>query len=326
MTPTTNLPSENITTNKIVVVETYELSKIYLTGFWLNKKVPSLKNCTLQVYKGETFGLLGPNGAGKTTLLKTLLGIVKPTSGRAKLLGKPLGDNSVKQRLGYLPENAYYYDFLTAWEFLHFIASLFQIPKHEQNKRILELLDLVGLAKQTAQKKQLRQYSKGMMQRVGMAQALINDPEIVFFDEPMSGLDPMGRYQVRQIILSLKEQGKTIFFNSHVLADVEKICDRIAILARGELLNIGSLDDILGTQETYHATIRNGEIKDMEDWLTNITQENHIFRGELEGNPQEFINHLATTKGELVSINLVRDSLEDYFIRQLEERGITSSQ
>ncbi|MGY6530778.1 MAG: ABC transporter ATP-binding protein [Cyanobacterium sp.] len=326
MTSTTNSTTEDISTDKTVVVETYELSKIYLTGFWLNKKVPSLKNCTLQVYQGETFGLLGPNGAGKTTLLKTLLGIIKPTSGRAKLLGKPLGDNSVKQRLGYLPENAYYYDFLTAWEFLHFIASLFQIPKHEQNKRILELLDLVGLAKQTAQKKQLRQYSKGMMQRVGMAQALINDPEIVFFDEPMSGLDPMGRYQVRQIILSLKEQGKTIFFNSHVLADVEKICDRIAILARGELLNIGSLDDILGTQETYHATVKNCDIEEMEGWLTNITQENHIFRGELKANPQEFINHLATTQGELVSINLVRDSLEDYFIRQLEERGITSSQ
>ncbi|AFZ46415.1 ABC transporter related protein [Cyanobacterium stanieri PCC 7202] len=326
MTSTINSPSTDVHTDKTVVVETYELSKVYLTGFWLNKKVPSLKNCTLKVYQGETFGLLGPNGAGKTTLLKTLLGIIKPTSGRAKLLGKPLGDTSVKQRLGYLPENAYYYDFLTAWEFLHFIASLFQIPKHEQNKRILELLDLVGLAKQTAQKKQLRQYSKGMMQRVGMAQALINDPEIVFFDEPMSGLDPMGRYQVRQIILSLKEQGKTIFFNSHVLADVEKICDRIAILARGELLNIGSLDEILGTQETYHATIRNCEIAEMGGWLSNITQENHICRGELKGNPQEFINYLATTDGELVSLNLVRDSLEDYFIRQLEERGITSSQ
>ncbi|MBE9221188.1 ABC transporter ATP-binding protein [Cyanobacterium stanieri LEGE 03274] len=326
MTSTINLPSTDVNTDKTVVVETYELSKIYLTGFWLNKKIPSLKNCTLKVYQGETFGLLGPNGAGKTTLLKTLLGIIKPTSGKAKLLGKPLGDNSVKQRLGYLPENAYYYDFLTAWEFLHFIASLFQIPKHHQNKRILELLDLVGLAKQTAQKKQLRQYSKGMMQRVGMAQALINDPEIVFFDEPMSGLDPMGRYQVRQIILSLKEQGKTIFFNSHVLADVEKICDRIAILARGELLNIGSLDEILGTQETYHATIRNCEITDMEGWLSNISQENHICRGELRGNPQEFINYLAATNAELVSLNLVRDSLEDYFIRQLEEKGITSSQ
>lgn len=187
MIATANL-SENNDTRSLAVVETYKLSKVYVTGFWMNKKVPSLNDCTLKVYKGETFGLLGPNGAGKTTLLKTLLGIIRPTSGKALLLGKPLGDRQVKQRLGYLPENAYYYDFLTAWEFLSFIADLFKIPKSQQKQKILQLLDLVGLAKQTAQKKQLRQYSKGMMQRVGMAQALINDPEIVFFDEPMSGL------------------------------------------------------------------------------------------------------------------------------------------
>lgn len=325
MNSTINVPSSSQINDKSVVVETYELTKVYVTGFWLNKKVPSLKQCTLKVYQGETFGLLGPNGAGKTTLLKTLLGIIKPTSGKALLLGKPLGDAGVKQRLGYLPENAYYYDFLTAWEFLHFIASLFQIPKSQRNKRILELLDLVGLAKQTAQKKQLRQYSKGMMQRVGMAQALINDPEIVFFDEPMSGLDPMGRYQVRQIILSLKEQGKTIFFNSHVLADVEKICDRIAILARGELLNIGALDEILGTKETYHVVVKNAHQENIAPWLYHLKQENNLLMGELKGNPQEFIDHLSTVEGQLISLNLMRDSLEDYFIRQLEEKGMTFS-
>lgn len=308
------------------VVETYKLSKIYVTGFWMNKKVPSLKDCTLKVYKGETFGLLGPNGAGKTTLLKTLLGIIRPTSGKALLLGKPIGDRSVKQRLGYLPENAYYYDFLTAWELLSFMADLFQIPKSQQKQKITQLLDLVGLAKQTAQKKQLRQYSKGMVQRVGMAQALINDPEIVFFDEPMSGLDPLGRYQVREIILSLKEQGKTIFFNSHILSDVEKICDRIAILARGELLTVGSLDEILGTKKSYHVIVRGGENIDWNQWLIHVKQENDFTMGELTGNTGEFLNYLKTISAQLISMNLSCDSLEEYFIRILEEKGITSSQ
>lgn len=309
-----------------IVVDIYQLSKVYTTGFWMNKKVTSLKDCSFQVYQGETFGLLGPNGAGKTTLLKILLGIIRPNSGKAFLLGKPLGDQSVKKRLGYLPENAYFYDFLTAWEFLHFIADLFEIPRPQKNKRILELLDLVGLAKKTAEKKQLRQYSKGMLQRVGMAQALINDPEIVFLDEPMSGLDPMGRYQVREIIESLKEQGKTIFFNSHVLSDVEKICDRIAILARGELLNIGSLDEILGTQETYHVSLRYSQEIDLDQWLHNYQKEHHFVSGELKGNPQEFLTYLQTTSAQLISLKLNRDSLEEYFIRQLQEKGITFSQ
>ncbi len=326
MITTANLSDNSNELQPPAVVETYKLSKVYVTGFWMNKKVPSLNDCTLKVYKGETFGLLGPNGAGKTTLLKTLLGIIRPTSGKALLLGKPLGDRQVKQRLGYLPENAYYYDFLTAWELLSFIADLFQIPKSQQKQKILELLDLVGLAKQTAQKKQLRQYSKGMVQRVGMAQALINDPEIVFFDEPMSGLDPLGRYQVRQIILSLKEQGKTIFFNSHVLSDVEKICDRIAILARGELLKVGSLDEILGTKKSYHVIIRGRENTDWNQWLTHIKQENDFTMGELTGNQGEFLNYLKTVSAELITMNLSRDSLEEYFIRILEEKGITSSQ
>lgn len=325
MTSPLNIPFPNDTSDKVAVVETYQLTKIYRTGFWMNTKIPSLKDCTLKVYQGETFGLLGPNGAGKTTLLKTLLGVIRPTSGKGLLLGKLLGDKTVKQRVGYLPENAYYYDFLTAWEFLGFIADLFQIPKSVQNQKILSLLDLVGLAKNTAQKKQLRQYSKGMLQRVGMAQALINDPEIVFFDEPMSGLDPMGRYQVRQIILSLKQQGKTIFFNSHVLSDVEKICDRIAILARGELLNIGSLDDILGKKESYHVTLKVGKEENFSNWLTHIKRENDFISGELNGNENQFLSYLQTTEAKLINMTLNRDSLEEYFIRILEEKGITSS-
>ncbi|UXE62648.1 MAG: ABC transporter ATP-binding protein [Woronichinia naegeliana WA131] len=310
----------------MAVVETWNLNKIYRTGFWLNQKVQSLTNCSLSVQQGETFGLLGPNGAGKTTLLKILLGVIRPTNGRAVLLGQPIGDRATKQRVGYLPENAYFYDFLTAWEFLTFVGGLFQISKPILNKRIATTFDLVGLDQKTAKKKQLRQYSKGMLQRVGMAQALINDPELVFLDEPMSGLDPLGRYQVREIILSLKEQGKTIFFNSHILTDVEQICDRIAILARGELLCVGSLEEILGRADVYQVIIKGGEAEQLKQWITGLTLVEGLWHGQVNGDPQALIDHLPTLDAQLISVNLARASLEEYFIRQLKERGITSSQ
>jgi ABC-2 type transport system ATP-binding protein len=310
----------------MAVVETWNLNKIYRTGFWLNQKVQSLTNCSLSVQQGETFGLLGPNGSGKTTLLKILLGVIRPTHGRAVLLGQPIGDRATKQRIGYLPENAYFYDFLTAWEFLTFVGGLFQISKPILNKRIATTFDLVGLDQKTAKKKQLRQYSKGMLQRVGMAQALINDPELVFLDEPMSGLDPLGRYQVREIILSLKEQGKTIFFNSHILTDVEQICDRIAILARGELLCVGSLEEILGRADVYQVIIKGGEAEQLKQWITGLTLVEGLWHGQVNGDPQALIDHLPTLDAQLISVNLARASLEEYFIRQLKERGITSSQ
>jgi ABC-2 type transport system ATP-binding protein len=321
-----NLPLSPTLTTESAVVETWNINKIYRTGFWLNQKVQSLTNFSLSVRQGETFGLLGPNGAGKTTLLKILLGVIRPTSGRAVLLGRPIGDRATKQKVGYLPENPYFYDFLTAWEFLEFVGGLFQIPASKQKQRIPQLLDLVGLAQKTAKKKQLRQYSKGMMQRVGMAQALINDPELVFFDEPMSGLDPLGRYQVREIILSLKEQGKTIFFNSHVLTDVEQICDRIAILARGELICVGSLEEILGSANVYQVVVKGGTESQLEEWITGLKLEDNLWHGQLKGDPQAFIDHLPALDIQLINLNLARASLEEYFIRQLKERGITASQ
>ncbi|MEB3121568.1 MAG: ABC transporter ATP-binding protein [Snowella sp.] len=321
-----NLPPSPTITTESAVVETWNINKIYRTGFWLNQKVQSLTNFSLSVRQGETFGLLGPNGAGKTTLLKILLGVIRPTSGRAVLLGRPIGDRATKQKVGYLPENPYFYDFLTAWEFLEFVGGLFQIPASKQKQRIPQLLDLVGLAQKTAKKKQLRQYSKGMMQRVGMAQALINDPELVFFDEPMSGLDPLGRYQVREIILSLKEQGKTIFFNSHVLTDVEQICDRIAILARGELICVGSLEEILGSANVYQVVVKGGTESQLEEWITGLKLEDNLWHGQLKGDPQAFIDHLPALDIKLINLNLARASLEEYFIRQLKERGITASQ
>jgi len=235
-----------MTNNTELAVATWNLTKTYKTGFWLNQQITSLQNCSITVAKGETFGLLGPNGAGKTTLLKILLGITKASSGKAQILGRPLGDQMVRQYIGYLPENAYFYNYLSAWEFLEFTANLFTMPASLSRTRIKQLLDLVGIAQSTAKKKQMKHYSKGMLQRVGLAQALINDPDLILLDEPMSGLDPLGRYQIREIILSLKQEGKTIFFNSHVLTDVERICDRLAILAAGEILCIGSLKELLG--------------------------------------------------------------------------------
>jgi ABC-2 type transport system ATP-binding protein len=320
-----DLTSQATTAQPMPAIQTFDLRKVYRTGFWLNQIVIPLKSCSFTVYAGETFGLLGPNGAGKTTLLKTLLGITWPTAGRGFVLGQPLGDRAVKQQIGYLPENPYFYDYLTGWEFLQFTAGLFQLPGRVQRQRIPQLLDLVGLAQSTARKKQLRQYSKGMLQRIGLAQALINDPELVFLDEPMSGLDPMGRHQIREIILALKQQGKTIFFNSHVLADVEIICDRVAILAQGELICEGTLDQLLGTNEYYQVCGQGGHPEMLRQWLGNLEFQGGLWHGQLRGEPQVFLEALVGTGARVMNLNVARQSLEDFFLQQLHQRGIYTS-
>jgi ABC-2 type transport system ATP-binding protein len=302
------------------VLITSELRKIYRTGFWLNQKVISLKSCSLKVYKGETFGLLGPNGAGKTTLLKLLLGIIRPTSGQGLLLGKPIGDRSIKQNIGYLPENPYLYDYLTGWEFLQLAAGLFQIPKKVQRQRIPQLLELVGLSQADARKKQIRRYSKGMLQRVGMAQALINEPKLVFLDEPMSGLDPVGRYQMREIILALKADGKTIFFNSHILSEVEQICDRIAILAQGELICSGSLNELLGVTNIYHVKGQGGDWEILKKWIPSLAFEpDGYWQGTLQDNYYDFLASLRLMGGQIITMKLSRHSLEEFFIQQIQK-------
>jgi len=323
--PVINLASQLPALDAATVVETHKLRKVYRTGFWLTQKVVSLKSCTLTVLQGETFGLLGPNGAGKTTLLKALLGIIRPSGGKAQLMGQPLGDRMVKQRVGYLPENPYFYDYLTGWELLKFTAGLFQIPGSLQRQRIPMLLDMVGLAQSTAKKQHLRHYSKGMLQRIGMAQALINDPEVVFLDEPMSGLDPMGRYQIREIILALKSQGKTVFFNSHILSDVEKICDRVAILAQGELICIGSLQELLGTANTYHVMVKGGNPDVLKTRIAHLTFQDGHWQGQLLGNPQDFLASLQLMGAQLASMHLARPSLEEFFVEQLQQRDIRCS-
>src|SRR5436189_1055621 len=215
-------------------LSTFELTKDYAIGFWRKRPYRALDRLTLEIAPGEVFGFLGPNGAGKTTTLKLLMQLVFPTSGRAEILGRPLGDLGVKRRLGYLPENPYFYDYLTAEELLAYFARLFGYTASDSAARAKRLLDDVGIGAE--RRLQLRKFSKGMLQRVGIAQALVNEPELVIFDEPMSGLDPLGRRDVRTLILKLRDEGRTVFFSSHVLSDAEALCSQAAILAHGKLV------------------------------------------------------------------------------------------
>ena len=313
-------PNASALVHQPIIIETQDLRKVYRTGFWLKAAPPSLKQCSLEIYKGETFGLLGPNGAGKTTLLKLLLGIVRPTAGGATLMGKPAGDSETKASIGYLPENPYFYDYLTGWEFLSYTAGLFGIKGKAQHRRITELLELVQLDLHSAKKKQMRRYSKGMLQRVGMAQALINDPEIVFLDEPMSGLDPTGRYQVREIILSLKEQGKTLFFNSHVLSDVEIICDRIAILDQGEIVCIGEIKKLLGNPDYYKVKGKGGSLDVLDQWLRDITFADGYWYGTLYEDPFEFMSTARLMNAHIAKLEVAKPTLEEFFMAQIRYR------
>jgi ABC-2 type transport system ATP-binding protein len=308
----TTLPLTTTATG-VVAVATKGLSKSYRTGFWLNKLVSSLQNCTLEAYQGETFGLLGPNGAGKTTLLKILLGIVTPSAGEAFLLGTPLGDQRVKARIGYLPENPYFYDYLTGAEVLDFTGRLFSLDRSILKTRIPELIERVGLS-QDAGAKQLRKYSKGMLQRIGLAQALINDPELVFLDEPMSGLDPTGRFQMRELILSLKSQGKTVFFNSHILSDVESICDRVGILAQGELVALGALDTLLGTGQTYQVRFTSPDPAQLAPYCSDLEINGPTAHGTITIPGAEFLQFLAQSGGTLIEMKRQRASLEAFFL------------
>ncbi|MEN9213962.1 MAG: ABC transporter ATP-binding protein [Gloeomargarita sp. DG_1_6_bins_138] len=308
-----------------LALQTQELTKTYRTGFWLRQKITSLKQVSLTVHIGETFGLLGPNGAGKTTFMKLILGIIRPTAGGGTVLGRPLGDRFIKARIGYLPENPYLYESLTGWECLELMATLHQVPRSVQKQRLPALLELVGLAQSAARKKTLRRYSKGMLQRIGLAQSLVNDPDLVLLDEPMSGLDPLGRYQVREIILQLKSQGKTIFFNSHILSDVEHLCDRVAVLARGELLAVGTFAELLGTGQTYHVRGRGGSAADLAPWLEHFEFQGGLWQGQLRLSLPEFVQKVQESGAEILSLNLERQSLEEFFVQQLRQRGYTQS-
>jgi ABC-2 type transport system ATP-binding protein len=303
----------------MVAIETEELSKDYYVGFWRPKPYRALDRLTMSVDQGEVFGFLGPNGAGKSTTLKLLMGLIFPTSGSARILGKPVGDVDVRKQFGFLPENPYFYDYLTAEELLTYFGSLYGLRGGERNKRIARVLDEVGLGAERRLK--LRSYSKGMIQRVGVAQALLNEPRIVFFDEPMSGLDPLGRRDLRQLMLRLRERGCTVFFSSHILSDAEALCSRVAILAQGKLVAEGRLADIVAFElrgwELVVANVPQNVLQTLHSRVTAIT-ELSPGRYTLElsrADPPEKLIHDLTGHGvHVVSLNPLRTTLEDYFV------------
>jgi ABC-2 type transport system ATP-binding protein len=303
-----------------------ELTKDYAIGFWRKRPYRALDRLSLTIEPGEIFGFLGPNGAGKTTTLKLLMQLIFPTSGRAEILGKPVGSVAMRQRIGYLPENPSFYDHLTAEELLDYFAQLFGYAAAERKKRVAALLDRVALGAE--RRLQMRKFSKGMIQRVGIAQALINDPEVIFLDEPMSGLDPLGRRDVRSLILELRDQGRTVFFSSHILADAEAMCSRVAVVAGGRLAASGRLTDILAFEvrgwEVVLADIT-PELLERVSGLATRTTEIHTgryaFELSIEQSPERLAAEMTARGARLVSINPIRDTLEDFFVQRVHAVG-----
>ncbi len=316
----------------MLAIQTEDLTKDYAVGFWRKRPRRALDCLTLGVERGEIFGLLGPNGAGKTTTLKLLMQLVFPTLGRASILGLPVGSLALKRRLGYLPEHPYFYDHLSAEELLVYFAGLFGYTRTERRARAAHLLDLVGLDG-AERRLALRKFSKGMLQRVGLAQALLNDPDVLFLDEPMSGLDPLGRRDVRALILDLRKRGCTIFFSSHILSDAEALCDRVAVLTRGRLVAQGRVADLVEFQVKGWELIV-GEVDGamLARLATQATKVTEIAGGryalELPGGaaPERMLAALTAAGGQLVSLNPIRETLEDFFVKQVNAASVDRSQ
>lgn len=287
--------SASSSTENDVVIETRSLSKTY-RDFWGRQKVRALKALDLEVKRGEIFGLLGPNGSGKSTSIKLILGLLFPTSGQALVFGKDSTDVAKNERIGYLPEESYLYRFLNAEETLDFYGRLFDMPADVRQRRTDELIKMVGL--NTARRRQLKEYSKGMTRRIGLAQALINDPELLLLDEPTSGLDPIGTRDMKDLILDLRAKGKTIVMCSHLLADVQDVCDRIAILHQGDLKELGRVNDLLQVQDVTQVRAR-GLSKEAEEEIRAVIQRH--------GGEMMAMEHPTTTLEELF-LNIVRDS------------------
>jgi len=307
-------------------IEILGLTKDYPVGFLYTGKRRSLDNLTLQVDDGEVLGFLGPNGAGKTTTLKLLMGLIFPTAGTARIRGRAIEDIEMHREIGYLPEQPYFYDYLTARELLDYYARFFGYDALERRKRVERFLAMVGLG--DAADVQLRKYSKGMLQRAGIAQAIINDPQVVFLDEPMSGLDPVGRREVRDIILQLKEQGRTVFFSTHILSDAEMLCDRVAVLVGGKLQGTGRPEEIVsmevhGMEILFEAREGHELPRALAEHLVRVGA-----RYRLEIPEHDFyaaIDQLRGCQARILSVSPVRPTLEDYFLR-LVKREKTSSQ
>jgi len=279
---------------KETVITTKNLSKIY-KDFWGKPKTTALCSLNIEVYRGEIFGIVGPNGSGKTTTIKLLLGLISPTNGSALVLGKPPTEVNVKSKIGFLPEESYLYTFLNADETLDFFGRLFEIPKATRKKRIDMLISQFGLT--SARKRQIKEYSKGMVRKVGFAQTLINEPEVIFLDEPTSGLDPISSRQIKDLIIQLKKQNKTIFISSHLLGDVQNICDRIAILYEGKLKKYGNVSELLVNRDLTTMTFR------------NISQDTRRKIEEL----------IEQTGGQVISSEYTMENLESVFLKTVKE-------
>ena len=303
----------------MAAIEILGLEKTYSVGFWRKRPKCALRPLHLQVEQGEIFGFLGPNGAGKTTTLKMLMGLVFPTGGTAKILGMEINDPSMKAQIGFLPEQPYFYDYLTARELLEYFAGLSGVPAKERSRRAEEMLVRVGL--KDAGGVQLRKFSKGMLQRVGIAQAIIHEPKVVFFDEPMSGLDPMGRREVRDLMDQLRQEGKTVFFSTHILSDAEALCDRVAIINLGELQGVGAVADLTSSVQNNVEIIWQGTA--VPQSLRALGAECHVAGDTVrailhEANQDAAIEALRRERVRLISVVPVRTSLEDYFMQKLK--------
>ena len=322
------------------VVSVEGLSKTFDTGFLgaipvagrlfsglgvkhIAQRVEAVRDLTFQVEAGEIFGFLGPNGAGKTTTMKMLMGLIHPTGGSGTLLGQPIANRKARYKVGFLPEHPYFYDYLKPVEFLDFYARLFSMTARERKRQSEALLDRVGLG--YARNRPLRKFSKGMIQRMGVAQALLNDPDLVVMDEPMSGLDPMGRKDVRDIIFELRERGKTVFFSSHILQDVELVCDRVGIVVKGELLRIGQLADLMdeGAHGEVDVAVR-GVTPPLLETLAPLATTSRAFgdqhRFTLAGpaDVPDFLRAVLDGGAQLVSVVPHRRSLEEIFVEMAE--------
>ena len=307
------------------IIEIENLSKDYEVGFWKKKKVRALDNLTLNVEGGQIFGFLGGNGAGKTTTIKVLMSLIFASEGRAKILGEDISNVKMRQRIGYCPENPYFYDYLKASELMMYFGELFGLDKAKSKQKCEELLTKVGLEEKDWNK-QLRKFSKGMLQRVGLAQSLINEPEIVFLDEPMSGLDPIGRREIRELIANLRDNGTTVFMSTHILSDIEALCDNVAILRGGKLAATGKLDDLLsesGERQSFEIIVKGVSAENLQDELTKVAgasisaKANGASIQVLDETDVDKILKITHQKGgKLVSVQPVKQSLEELFVKE----------
>ena len=305
-----------------IVLRADGLAKTFRLGF-LRKRVEAVKEATFEVRRGEIFGYLGPNGSGKTTTLKMLMGLVFPTRGRAEVLGRPVPDRAAKRRLGYLPESPYFYEYLAPEEFLDLVGALCDVPRRVRRERAAQLIVRVGL--EHARGRPLRKFSKGMLQRIGIAQALMGEPELVVLDEPMTGLDPLGRKEIRDLMLELKREGRTVVYSTHILPDVEMTCDRVAMIFAGRIRSVGPLAELLTARLlSTEVCLRSGvsELPDPpEGGTARQSPDGMLYDLPERADVDAFLKAALAKGASIISVTPRRESLEDLFVRQASEKG-----